>query len=237
MAKTSVKSASLFSEAKLKSTLFYGAAYKAVEKKIISFLNAQSKESLGITASVRTAGDKIPEVLILGIKDILGTFASNYIFPTSRKKSANIIFDGEDGLKYHVDIITHNVETEFNMPNITSVDRLQELYVDNRNIFVVLLIDYKPSESKNNIVNVHFTPIEFLSWECLTIGALGAGQIQIRRASVITKIEKYSRKTWMNDFTEHMIEFYVNENYKLSERLLKANRTRVEWLKREDVWK
>lgn len=237
MTKTSVNSVSLFSEAKLKSTLFYDIEYEAVEKKIISFFNSQSKESLGITESVRTAGDKIPEVLISGIKDILGPFASNYIFPTSRKKSANIIFDGEDGLKYNIDIITHNIETEFNMPNITSVDKLQELYVDNRNIFVVLLIDYKPSEPRNNIVNVHFTPIEFLSWECLTIGALGAGQIQIRKASVITKIEKYSRKTWMNDFTEHMIEFYVNENYKLSERLLKANRTRLEWLKKEDVWK
>ena len=123
------------------------------------------------------------------------------------------------------------------MPNITSVDRLQELYSDNRNIFVVLLIDYKPSESQNCIINVQFTPIEFLSWECLTIGALGAGQIQIRKASEITKIEKYSRKTWMNDFTETLIEFYVNENYKLGERLLKANKTRIDWLKREDVWK
>ncbi|MGD8781802.1 MAG: hypothetical protein PVH88_22925 [Ignavibacteria bacterium] len=236
MSKTKSISQPLFSEAKLKSALFYGTEFKKVEKEIISFLNSQPKESLGIDGSVRTAGDKIPVILQTGIQEVLGEFASNYSFPTSRKKNANIIFDGDDGLKYYIDVITHNLDTQFNMPNITSVDRLQDIYSDNRNIFVVLLIDYKPSEPANFIKNVHFVPIEFLSWDCLTIGALGAGQIQIKKSSEITKIEKYSRKTWMNDFTETLIEFYVNENYKLGGRLLKANKTRVEWLSREDVW-
>ena len=64
----------------------------------------------------------------------------------------------------------------------------------------------------------------------------GTGQIQIKNASEIIKINKYSRKDWMNDFAEYLIAFYVKENDKLSVRLLKANSTRVEWLSKEDIW-
>lgn len=230
-------SISLFAGVHLKSELFYGETYKIIEKSIHSYLNEQTKNDLGISSSVRTVGDKMPEIIKAGFEKILIDFAISFEYPTSRKKNANIVFNGKDGMKYHVDIITHNVETEFNMPNITSVDRLQELYVDNANIFVVLLIDYKPSESEKCIVNVNFIPIEFMSWKCLTIGALGVGQIQIKKASVISKIEKNSRKVWMNEFTERLIEFYVHENLKLGQRLVKANESRVDWQQREDIWK
>ena len=164
---------SFFSNSEVKSEIFYGKRNIAIAKEIKTYLNAQSKESLGIGSTVRTAGDSIPTKLKKEIVKILGDFATSISFPTSRKKIANVVFDGKDGLKYFLDVITHNTETKFNMPNITSVDILQELYSDNRNIFIVLLIDYNPSLASNFITNIHFTPIEFLSWECLTIGALG----------------------------------------------------------------
>ena len=71
------------------------------------------------------------------------------------------------------------------MPNLTSVERLARFYEDDQNYFVLLLIAYTMSDVHVNVERVHFVPIEFLSWQCLTIGALGWGQIQIANANNI----------------------------------------------------
>ena len=123
------------------------------------------------------------------------------------------------------------------MPNITSVDVLQNLYLENKNIFVVLLIDYNPKISKNIIQKVHFLPIEFISWESLTIGALGVGQIQIKNASNILEITHNSRKNWMREFCERLTVFYNEENKKLSNWIINVNENRLEWENTEDIWK
>ncbi len=44
------------------------------------------------------------------------------------------------------------------------------------------------------IEKVTFAPIEFFDWDCLTIGALGWGQIQIANANVVKIVPKNSRK-------------------------------------------
>src|SRR6266850_707636 len=45
----------------------------------------------------------------------------------------------------------------------------------------VLMVKYSVESTKVIAKEVHFVPIEFLSWNCLTIGALGWGHIKIRR--------------------------------------------------------
>jgi hypothetical protein len=59
-------------------------------------------------------------------------------------------------------------------------------------------------------------PIEFLSWDCLTIGALGWGQIQIADA---IKIDwGCSRRKWMVRLCDVMLDFYPREIDKIRER-------------------
>lgn len=60
-----------------------------------------------------------------------------------------------------------------------------------------------------------FVPIEFLGWDCLTIGALGWGQIQIANSNRITINPQYSRKSWMIEFCDTMLEFYPKEIAKI----------------------
>ncbi len=72
-----------------------------------------------------------------------------------------------------IDVKTHRTDTRFNMPNLTSVERLTRFYQDDKNYFVVLLVSYTVSGTALKVSGVRFVPIEFLMWECLTIGALG----------------------------------------------------------------
>ena len=78
------------------------------------------------------------------------------------------------------------------MPNLTSVERLARFYESDANVFSLLMIEYSIEDTKVTASEVLFSPIEFLDWECLTVGALGWGQIA--NSNDIRVIDQYSRK-------------------------------------------
>ena len=155
---------------------------------------------------------------------------------TRRLRDSNYDFIDSDGFHYFINVITHREETHFSMPNITSVDRLKKLYEDDKNIFVILLIDYSLNKTAKNVTNVRFIPIEFFAWDCLTFGALGSGQIQIKRASDIKENDRYSRRLWMLEFFERLEEFYINEADKTVKRMKSIITLRAEWKSKRDIW-
>lgn len=79
-----------------------------------------------------------------------------------------------------------------------------------------------------------FIPIEFLSWECLTIGALGWGQIQIANSNNVTLIPRNSRKKWMIQLCNNLFEFYPNEVTKISERIIYFKKVKAFWKKKSE---
>ena len=83
---------------------------------------------------------------------------------------------------------------------------------------------------------VTFTPIEFLSWECLTVGALGWGQIQIANSNNIKIVNGYSRKKWVLELCDTLFEFYPKEIQKIQERVGRFEDVKAYWVSREDVW-
>jgi len=97
---------------------------------------------------------------------------------------ADLAFNDREGNYYVIDVKTHRLDTKFNMPNLTSVQRLARFYEDDKNYFVILAVAYSVVELQIKVERVHFVPIEFLSWDCLTIGALGWGQIQIANSNL-----------------------------------------------------
>lgn len=219
----------------MKSKIFYTEEYKDIENKIRQFLNAQKRDYLGIASntSVRTAGDKIPIVINKDISNIIGIPIEK---SNSRNSMYNFLFADKDKYKYYVNILTHRIETQFNMPNITSVGRLIELYKYYKNYFIILLVSYESTSDTDFIKDIHFKPIEFFSWDCLGIGALGTGQIQIKNAKNIKINENYSRKAWMLEFTDRLNEFYMNEAKKTVNRMKKNNKIRIDWKAKKDIW-
>lgn len=139
-----------------------------------------------------------------------------------------------DGLYYIVDVKTHRSDTKFNMPNLTSVERLARFYEDDSNFFTVLMVSYGVEGIKASVSDVKFVPIEFLGWDCLTIGALGWGQIQIANSNFVTVNPGYSRKKWMLEFCDVMLEFYPKEISKIGERISRFEKVREFWNKKED---
>jgi len=118
------------------------------------------------------------------------------------------------------------------MPNLTSVERLARFYEDDKNYFVLLLVSYHVEETRALIRSVRFVPIEFLGWDCLTIGALGWGQIQIANSNRITINPEYSRRSWMIEMCEALLEFYPKEISKITGRILHFEKVKQHWLSR-----
>jgi hypothetical protein len=131
---------------------------------------------------------------------------------------ANLAFADHAENYYCVDIMTHNLDTKFNMPNVVSIERLTRFYNDDKNYFVILLVSYTIKNGKPLFQKCTFVPIEYFSWHCLTLGALGWGQIQIINSNAIDVNMDITRKEWMLQFCDVVDEFYTSERMKINQR-------------------
>ena len=147
----------------------------------------------------------------------------------------NMIVEEKSGMiegyfYYAIDSKTHNVDTAFNMPNLTSVERLSRFYEDDDNYFTILMTTYSISnQNKPIFTSCIFVPIEMLSWSCLTLGALGWGQIQIANSNIIDIDETQTRKKFMLKMCDNLELFYPNEINKINQRIEKFKSIRKYW--------
>jgi len=223
----------------VKSEIFYTNAYKNIEGKIKTFLN-RYPDFLGkdTISSTRATGDAIQHILEENFEGILGHSCKDYSASFARRAMADLAFRDRKDLYYVVDVKTHRLETKFNMPNLTSVERLARFYEDDTNYYVVLMVAYNVvSNVRTHVERVRFVPIEFLSWGCLTIGALGWGQIQIANANNIEVNHRYSRKKWMLELCDVLFEFYPREIEKIKGRTEYFKEVKRRWKGKKDIWK
>jgi hypothetical protein len=221
----------------MKSQLFDGDRYFVVQDKIKDFLNQQEEFLSGSTArSPRAVGDAIQEILSEHFSAIVGPdVCEKYSSAFARRAMADLAFEDKTGLYYVVDVKTHRLSTKFNMPNLTSVERLARFYEDDKNYFVLLMIDYEIAGLRAVIENVTFAPIEFLGWDCLTIGALGWGQIQIANSNRVMVNPQYSRRKWMIELCDTLLEFYPKEMAKIDKRIARFQKIRDQWKQRGEL--
>lgn len=207
-----------------------------MERKIREFLNGQKEYLSGNTIkSTRAAGDAIQDLLSTHFQSIVGeTHCINYSSEFARRAMADLASEDGDGFYFVVDVKTHRTSTKFNMPNLTSVERLARFYEDDRNYFVILYVGYDVQGLRIVVTDVKFVPIEFLDWECLTLGALGWGQIQIANANRIVIQPRNSRKGWMLELCDALFEFYPREIAKINERVEYFRRIREFWESKRD---
>lgn len=219
-----------------KSSLFYTDEYKGIQERTRDFLNAHDEFLSGSTVtSTRATGDAIQDVLAKHFRSILGEgTCREYSADFARRAMADLAFEDADGFYYVVDVKTHRLSTKFNMPNLTSVDRLGRFYEGDKNYFVVLMVAYDIEGLRAVIKDVRFVPIEFFGWDCLTVGALGWGQIQIADSNRITINPHYSRKKWMIEMCDVLMEFYPKEITKINDRIERFKTLKEHWERRSD---
>lgn len=221
----------------MKSRIFHTHTCEDIADKIKTFLNSYPDFLTPDTgSSPRAAGDAIQHILEENFAQIIGDLSKEYSANFARRAMADLAFKDLDDLYYIVDVKTHRLETKFNMPNLTSVERLARFYEDNQNYFVLLMIAYTISGVDVNVESVHFAPIEFLSWGCLTIGALGWGQIQIANTNNIVINKGYSRKKWMLELCDTLDNFYPREIEKVRDRMHHFKQVRERWQEKADIW-
>lgn len=218
------------------SRLFHTDRYIEAQRRIKEFLNRQDRFLSTSTAeSTRAVGDAIQAILGKSFQTILGRdVCVEYSSQFARRAMADMAFEDPDGAYYLVDVKTHRLSTSFNMPNLTSVERLARLYEDDNNYFAVLMVAYKVQDLHAMVEDVTFAPIEFFGWECLTIGALGWGQIQIANSNNITIRPGYSRRSWMIELCDTMLDFYPKEIAKVERRMERFRRIRDAWESRPE---
>ncbi|MEW6211563.1 MAG: hypothetical protein AB1631_24565 [Acidobacteriota bacterium] len=215
------------------SRIFSTKKHKTIERAIVRLLNAQPDFlSAQTAASPRATGDAIQSILSEKFQSLLGDLCVDYSADFARRAMADLAFTDVDRFYYVVDVKTHRLGTHFNMPNLTSVERLTRFYEDDRNYFVTLIVKYEVEQTRAKVKETLFIPIEFLSWECLTIGALGWGQIQIANANFIKVNTGYSRKRWMIELCDVMLEFYPREIGKIKERIKHFEKVKRFWEKK-----
>jgi hypothetical protein len=64
----------------------------------------------------------------------------------------------------------------------------------------------------------------------LTIGALGWGQIQIKNSNKLDLNKSITRKEWMLEFCDRVLDFYPKEISKINERIKRFEEVRNFWL-------
>lgn len=186
--------------------------------------------------STRAAGDAIESLIADRFDTFLGDWCKEYSANFARRAMADVAFKDKEDFYCVVDIKTHREDTKFNMPNLTSVERLSRFYEDDMNVFAIIMVKYKLEENRVVATKVIFRPIEFLDWDCLTVGALGWGQIQIANSNRIIVNDNFSRKQWMLTLCDIMLEFYPREILKIHDRIGRFKDVKTYWERKEDIW-
>ena len=127
----------------MKLPIFTSGTHKTIEEKVLRLLNQQADFlSEDTTGSTRAAGDAIQSIIEDHFEEILGEHGGGYSASFARRAMADLAFKDKLANYYVVDVKTHREETAFNMPNLTSVDRLARFYEDDANFFVMLMVKY-----------------------------------------------------------------------------------------------
>ena len=215
---------------------YYEGHCHRVASSIREYVNAhQDFLSPQTSGSPRAVGDALESLVAERFDNFLGDWCSEYSSDFSRRAMADMAFKDREGFYSVVDVKTHREDAKFSMPNLTSVERLARFYKTDVNVFALIMIRYTVEGTRINVSEVLFSPIEFIDWACLTIGALGWGQIQIANANRIYIVDQYSRRTWMLQLCEKMAAFYPREIDKIESRIDRFRKVEAYWEAKEDT--
>lgn len=215
----------------MRSQLFTTDKYSFVEKNVIELINfTPDIVNTRSMSSPRAVGDAIQALLEIQFPDLLpNDILKNYSSAFARRSMADFAFEDVDNFYYVVDNKTHNLGTDFNMPNLTSVERLSRFYGDDNNYFTLLTLAYEIVDDSIKAKHCHFVPIEHLDWSCLTVGALGWGQIQIANSNNIVINREQTRRSWMLKLCDKLADFYPKEIAKITNRISHFDKVRTFW--------
>jgi hypothetical protein len=195
-------------------------------KQIISDILKEEMVNFVITegSEQRSVGDMIE----FKIKNILMGLATNGLVaecvePRSKKSIEDVTLIGHDGVKYYIDPKSHNVNSKFSMPNLTSVEKLRKLLSSNDKELVYVFVSYEVIGQDVNVTSIDVKYVWELSFDMLRIGSLGKGQLQISDMNKELKFTEEGKQGWFNKLKE-TVRGYHNQ------RIKQIEKDKLQWL-------
>ena len=189
-------------------------------KQIISDILNEEMVNFVITegSEQRSVGDMIE----FKIKNILMGLATNGLVadcvePRSKKSIEDVTLIGHDGVKYYIDPKSHNVNSKFSMPNLTSVEKLRKLLSSDDKELVYVFVSYEVIGQNVNVTSIEVKYVWELSFDMLRIGSLGKGQLQISDMNKELKFTEEGKEGWLNKLKE-TVRGYHNQRIKQIEK-------------------
>lgn len=169
----------------------------------------------------RTVGDliesKVSEILYNSNNELI----SEKRGPRSKKSIEDVTLIS-NGVTYYVDPKTHNINSDFSMPNLTSVDKIKKLFNTPNQELIYVFVSYEVTDGVIVIKDIKV----FFIWEIdstiLGVGALGKGQLQIKNANDELVFTNKGKTAWFSDFKVLVQQF-------LAKQIIKINKQIVEW--------
>ena len=168
-----------------------------------------------------------------GIADIIEVKVSNIVlklkhqsikesYEAKSKRSiedVGLITTDYDDIK--IDIKTHDSKAELSMPNLISISRLKKFYKNDKNLLLYIFVKYVNYGHSVQILSTQVKSVEQLNWECLTIGNLGKGQLQVKNMNEISFQNAMSRKEWMERLSYDVVIYYQSLINKIQTKWMK----------------
>ncbi|GAB4294325.1 MAG: hypothetical protein Kow0090_08950 [Myxococcota bacterium] len=108
-----------------KSKIFYTATCEKIERAIKDFLNKQQNFLFHRTIDSSCAiGCAIENILVDNFGILLWDLSKDYSSQFAWRAMADFVSTDEDDFYYIVDVSAHRLGAEFNIPNLTSFERV-----------------------------------------------------------------------------------------------------------------
>lgn len=111
------------------------------------------------------------------------------------------------------DVKSFDVDSEFSMPNLVSIDRLRKVMTSKMEDLIYIFVDYKLDHvnRKVDIQKIEFRPVYTIDPAVLAIQNLGKGVLQIK--NMHNSVDKYTgtKEEWMKAISVMAQNFYAKQ--------------------------
>ena len=196
---------------------------KTIIKQIQGTLDKELPKEIPYEGGLMQRG--IADIIEVIVSDILLNLKHQSIKESYEAKSKRSIEDvglittDYDDIK--IDIKTHDSNSDLSMPNLISISRLKKFYDNDRNLLLYVFVKYISYGHSVQILDIQVKAVEQLNWECLTIGNLGKGQLQVKNMNEISFQNHMTRKDWMERLSYDVVIYYQSL----------VNKIQTKWMK------
>ena len=145
------------------------------------------------------------------------------LLPRSKKSIEDVTLVGTNGVNYRVDPKTHNIDSEFSMPNLSSVEKLRKLLENENEELIYIFVSYVINGVEVSITKIDVKYLWELSFEMLRIGSLGKGQLQISNMHNELKFTDSGKLEWLNELKSKVREYH-------NQRIKQIEKDKLKWV-------